>query len=62
MSLYFQKGRNSFVSSILAGQTVAPSFYDGWQAQRLIDGALVSDERGAGLRYAEIAVFGPTGI
>ena len=39
-------GGRSFVSSILARQTLAPSFYDGWQAQRLIDGALAAHERG----------------
>ena len=36
----------SFVDAILSGQTVAPSFYDGWQAQRVIDGALASQELG----------------
>lgn len=28
-----------------AGQSVAPSFYDGWQAQRVIDAAVASHER-----------------
>lgn len=39
-------GGRGFVSAILDGQTVAPSFYDGWQAQRVIDGAFASQERG----------------
>jgi predicted dehydrogenase len=38
-------GGGAFVSSILSGQTCAPSFYAGWQAQRVIDGALASHER-----------------
>lgn len=39
-------GSRSFVDAILAGQSVAPSFYDGWQAQRVINAARVSHERG----------------
>lgn len=39
-------GGRSFVDAILAGQTVAPSFYEGWQTQRVIDAAIVSHERG----------------
>ena len=39
-------GSRSFVDAILAGQSVAPSFYEGWQAQRVIDAALASHERG----------------
>lgn len=39
-------GSRSFVDAILSGQTVAPSFYEGWQAQRVIDAAIVSHERG----------------
>jgi predicted dehydrogenase len=36
----------SFVDAILSGQTVAPTFCDGWQAQRVIDAALASHSRG----------------
>jgi len=36
----------SFVDAILSGQSVAPTFYEGWQAQRVIDAALVSHENG----------------
>lgn len=36
----------SFVDAILSGQTIAPSFHEGWQAQRVIDAALASQERG----------------
>lgn len=39
-------GSRSFVDAILAGQRVASSFYEGWQAQRVIDATLVSHERG----------------
>lgn len=39
-------GGRGFVSAILDGQTVDPSFYAGWQAQRVIDAALASQERG----------------
>lgn len=39
-------GSRSFVDTILAGQTVAPSFYDGWQTQRVLDAALTSHEQG----------------
>lgn len=39
-------GSRSFVDAIVSGQTVAPSFYEGWQAQRVSDAALVSHERG----------------
>ena len=39
-------GSRSFVDAILSGQTVAPSFYEGWQAQRVIDAALVSHKQG----------------
>lgn len=39
-------GGRLFVDAILAEQTVAPSFYEGWQAQRVIDAALASQERG----------------
>lgn len=39
-------GSRSFVDAILAGQTVAPSFYEGWQTQRVIDAALASHEHG----------------
>jgi len=38
-------GSRSFVDAILSGQSVAPSFYEGWQAQRVIDAALVSHEQ-----------------
>jgi predicted dehydrogenase len=36
----------SFVDAILSGQTIAPSFYEGWQAQRVIDAALASHQSG----------------
>jgi predicted dehydrogenase len=39
-------GGRSFVDAILSGQSVAPSFYEGWQAQRVIDAAWVSHEQG----------------
>ena len=39
-------GSRSFVDAILSGQTVVPSFYEGWQAQRVIDAAIVSHEGG----------------
>lgn len=39
-------GGRLFVDAILAGQTVAPSFYEGWQVQRVIDAAIASHERG----------------
>jgi predicted dehydrogenase len=39
-------GGRSFVDAIVSGQTVAPSFYEGWQAQRVIDAAIVSHKQG----------------
>ncbi len=39
-------GGRLFVDAILAGQTVAPSFYEGWQVQRVLDAALASHARG----------------
>lgn len=39
-------GSRSFVDAIVNGESVAPSFYEGWQAQRVSDAALVSHERG----------------
>lgn len=39
-------GSRSFVDAIMTGQTIAPSFYDGWQVQRVIDAALAAHERG----------------
>lgn len=39
-------GGRSFVDAILTGPTVAPSFYEGWQTQRVIDAALAAHERG----------------
>ena len=39
-------GSRSFVDAIVSGQSVAPSFYEGWQAQRVIDAALVSHKQG----------------
>ena len=41
-----QVGGRLFVDAILAGQTVAPSFHEGWQTQRVIDAAIASHERG----------------
>ena len=48
MTLFSQPGigSRSFVDSILSGQTVAPSFHEGWQTQRVIDAAIASHERG----------------
>lgn len=39
-------GSRSFVDAILSGQTLAPSFYDGWQTQRVLDAAVASHQRG----------------
>lgn len=39
-------GSRSFVDAILTGKTVAPSFYEGWQAQRVIDAAIVLHKQG----------------
>ncbi|MEZ4731556.1 MAG: Gfo/Idh/MocA family oxidoreductase [Caldilineaceae bacterium] len=39
-------GGCGFVDAILAGQSIAPSFYEGWQVQRVLDAALASHERG----------------
>jgi predicted dehydrogenase len=50
-------GSRSFVDAILTGQTVAPSFYEGWQVQRVIDAAIASHERGGWVDVAAI----PTG-
>lgn len=44
-------GSRSFIDAILAGQNVAPSFYDGWLAQRVIDAALASQE---GSKWVEV--------
>ena len=44
-------GSRSFVDAILAGQTVAPSFYEGWQTQRVIDAALTAHASG---RWMEV--------
>jgi predicted dehydrogenase len=39
-------GGRSFIDAILTGETIAPSFYDGWQTQRVIDAAIASHEHG----------------
>lgn len=39
-------GSRSFVDAIVKGQTIVPSFYEGWQAQRVIDAAIASQESG----------------
>lgn len=39
-------GGRSFVDAIINGQNVAPSFYEGWQTQRVIDAAIASHEGG----------------
>jgi predicted dehydrogenase len=39
-------GGLSFIDAVLTGETIAPSFYDGWQTQRVIDAAIASHERG----------------
>ena len=39
-------GGRSFIDAILTGQTVAPSFYEGWQTQRVIDAAIASHKTG----------------
>jgi len=31
----------------MTGQTIAPSFYEGWQAQRVLNTALAAHERGS---------------
>ncbi|MCE7989046.1 MAG: gfo/Idh/MocA family oxidoreductase, partial [Caldilinea sp. CFX5] len=49
-------GSRSFVDAILAGQTVAPSFYDGWQTQRVIDAALTSHESGGWAEVCDLSV------
>lgn len=36
----------SFVDAILSGQSTAPTFYEGWQVQRVIDAALASHASG----------------
>ncbi|MEZ4869398.1 MAG: Gfo/Idh/MocA family oxidoreductase [Caldilineaceae bacterium] len=49
MGLLFSQpgmGSRSFVDAIVNGQTVAPSFYEGWQVQRVIDAAIASQESG----------------
>ncbi|MCB0123092.1 MAG: hypothetical protein KDE58_12645, partial [Caldilineaceae bacterium] len=54
MGLLFSQtgmGSRSFVDAIVNGQTVAPSFYDGWQTQRVLDAALAAHERG---RWTEV--------
>jgi predicted dehydrogenase len=35
-------GCRLFIDEILEGRTVAPSFYDGWKAQQIVDAALAS--------------------
>jgi predicted dehydrogenase len=39
-------GARLFVDSILEDRAISPNFYDGWQAQRLIDAAIESDASG----------------
>lgn len=39
-------GSRSFVDAIMTRQTIAPSFYDGWQTQRVIDAAFASHQQG----------------
>ena len=39
-------GSRGFVDAILSGQSVAPSFYEGWHAQRVIDAAIAAHESG----------------
>ena len=39
-------GCRLFVDEILEGRTVAPSFYDGWKAQQIVDAALASHQSG----------------
>jgi predicted dehydrogenase len=39
-------GCRLFVDEILKGRTVAPSFYDGWKAQQIVDAALASHQSG----------------
>lgn len=36
----------SFVDAIFGGESIAPTFYEGWQAQRVIDAALASHQSG----------------
>ena len=44
-------GDRAFLEAIVSGRPVAPSFYDGWQAQEVIDAALESSRTG---RWATI--------
>jgi predicted dehydrogenase len=46
-------GARLFIDDILAGRRSTPSFYDGWQAQRVVDAALRSHERGGWVEVAE---------
>lgn len=39
-------GSRSFIDAILCGKTIAPSFYAGWQTQRVIDAAIASHAQG----------------
>lgn len=39
-------GSRLFVDGILENRPVAPSFYEGWKAQQIIDAAIASNERG----------------
>jgi predicted dehydrogenase len=39
-------GGRLFVDAILSGQSIEPSFYEGWKAQQVIDAAIASHERG----------------
>lgn len=39
-------GGRAFIEAILNDLPVSPNFYDGWQAQRVIDAALESEREG----------------
>jgi predicted dehydrogenase len=43
-------GCRLFIDAILAGEPAVPSFYEGWQTQRVIDAALAAHERGQWVR------------
>ena len=46
-------GDRAFVEAIASGRPAAPSFYDGWKAQEVIDAALESSRAGRWVTIAE---------
>jgi predicted dehydrogenase len=51
-------GDRAFIDAILAARPVAPSFYDGFKAQQVIDAAIASHERGCWVSLGEWSVDG----